>query len=289
MVFGKKIALLLIPFVALSCALSVLTSCGKKRTTTDCEQMQIKRGERNLTIGFIAPGSGLFGFDSDTTLVVYLHGLGANWHQPFFLPWKHTWADAATHFRPGVAFMSPDYGAGVKWLDKQALDDITSSINAVIEKFPCDKIVITGCSMGASSALSYTVQAPEEIRKKIVGVVAMYPAGDFVELHEKTTTAVVKSALEQCFGGAPDDPEVKERYLAMSVLPQIDKFPGTTRVYVMSATEDATIPPILQTNLVEAFKARDISVELEHIKGPHEMTPSHQSYSKALKFVLQGH
>ncbi|MBX3074424.1 alpha/beta hydrolase fold domain-containing protein [Candidatus Obscuribacterales bacterium] len=263
-----------------------LSACGKKQATTDCEQIQVRSGKRDLTVGYIAPTSGIFGIGDESLLVVYLHGLGANWQQPFSLPWRHTYADTVTHFKPGITFMSTQFGAGGKWADEDSSNDITNSINAILKKYPSRDIVLCGCSMGASTALSYAATAPEEIRRKIIGVIAMYPAGDFVELHEKTTTALVRSALEQCFGGPPDTEEIKQRYLDMSIMPKIEKFPKQTRVYMMSAKADATIPPPLQKSLAEALKKQGVKVELEEIDCGHELPPSHKSFAKGLNFVL---
>jgi dienelactone hydrolase len=248
--------------------------------------MQVKSGKRDLTVGYIAPSNGIFGLGDESILMVYLHGLGANWQQPFTLPWRHTYADAATHFKPGITFMSTQFGAGGKWADENSFNDITNSINAISAKYPSKEIVLTGCSMGGSTALSYAAVAPLEIRKKIIGVIAMYPAGDFVELHEKTTTALVRSALEQCFGGSPDNPEIKKRYQEMSILPHIEQFPKEIRVYIHSAKADATIPPSLQKTLVDALKAQDVKVQLEEIDCGHELPPSHKSFIKAMQFII---
>lgn len=264
----------------------IVSSCGKKQATTDCEQIQVKSGKRDLTVGYIAPSSGIFGIGDESVLIVYLHGLGANWQQPFTLPWRHTYADTATHYKPGITFMSTQFGAGGKWADENSFNDVTNGINAILKKYPSKEIILTGCSMGGSTALSYAAGAPEEIRKKIIGVIAMYPAGDFVELHEKTTTALVRSALEQCFGGAPTTPEIKQRYLDMSIMPHINEFPKETRVYMMSAKADATIPPALQKSLADALKQHGVSVELEDIDCGHELPPSHKSFAKALSYVL---
>ncbi len=274
--------------MVLPLALVVLTSCGKKQATTDCEQIQAVRGDRSLTVGYIAPSKGILEIGTENALVVYLHGLSSNWQQPFQFPWKHTYADTVTHFRPGITFMSMQYGSSGSWIDESAFEDITTGINTILEKYPSEKIVLAGCSMGASSALSYAANAPDDIKKKIVGVVAMYPAGDFVELHDKTATPVVKMALEKCFGGKPDDPEARKRYLAVSPISNLEKFSKSTRVYVISASKDVTIPPKLQDELVEALKKNDIPTGYESVKCSHELPPPHKSFYDALKYALDG-
>lgn len=288
MLFRKKLYSLLVPYMVLLTALMTLASCGKKQATTDCEQLQAIRGDRSLTVGYIPPSKGILDVGSENALVLYLHGLSANWQQPFQFPWKHTYADTVTHFRPGITFMSMQYGTSGKWIDESAFEDITSGIKTILEKYPSEKIILAGCSMGASSALSYAANAPDDIKKKIVGIVAMYPAGDFVELHEKTATPVVKRALEGCFGGRPDSEEIKKRYLSVSPISNLDKFPKTTRVYVISASEDVTIPPKLQETLVEALKKNDIVTQYESVKCSHELPPPHKSFYDALKFALDG-
>jgi predicted esterase len=288
MLFRKKVFSLLIPAVVLLCAPVFLNSCGKKQATTDCEQLQAVNGDKSLTVGYIEPSKGLLGLGDESTLVLYLHGLSANWQQPFQFPWKHTYADTVTHFRPGITFMSMQYGGSGKWVDETAFENITCGIRTILKKYPSEKIVLAGCSMGASSALSYTEMAPEDIKKKIVGVVAMYPAGDFIELHEKTATPVVKTALEGCFGGKPDNPEAKKRYQDLSPITNLDKFPKTTRVAVISASQDVTIPPKLQETLVEALKKKDIVTHFESVKCSHELPPPHKSFYDALKFAIDG-
>ena len=263
-----------------------LSSCGSESGQTKCEQLQVGQGAESLTIGYMPPIKGMFGAGDDTTLVVYLHGLGAAWQQPFMLPQRHTYASTANHFKPGTAFLSPQYSTAEKCLDSNAIANITSSIKKVSEKQPFKKIVLSGCSMGASAALCYATQAPPEIRDKIVGVIAMYAAGDMVELHDVTGTALVRSALENCFGGSPRDPKIRERYLSMSVSEHMDEFPKNAKVYVISALADATIPPNLQKKLVKAFNEHSIPVRLEEIQAPHEIPPSHKSFTLALKYIL---
>ncbi len=263
-----------------------LSSCGKDSGPTKCEQLQMGQGANALSVGYILPEKGLFGAGDESTLVVYLHGLGAAWQQPFMLPKRHTYASTASHVKPNVVFMSPQYATLTKCLDTTSMANITSAIEKIREKQPFKKIVLSGCSMGAAAALSYATQAPPEIRRQIVGVIAMYPAGDLVEFHDMTATALVRSALETCFGGSPADPKIKERYLSMSVIPHIDEFPKAAKVYVISALADTTVPPILQKKLVEAMSSHGISVKMEEIQAPHEIPPSHKSYSTALKYIL---
>lgn len=219
----------------------------------------------------------------DYTLVVYLHGMGSNFMEPFVKPSEQTVAAAITRDNPRVGFLSCNYRQEASWGNDAAVSDIEQNIRELIQEYPFKKIVMMGTSMGGCVALNFAATAPDDIKSKIAGVVSMESSGDLVSLFAKTKTGAIRPAMMMAFGGAPD--QVESTYRRKSFLSNIESLPRSARVYILSAKADTVVPPELQRKVIDELKQRAIACHMDEIEGQHE-APSAQYYSRGLRFAL---
>lgn len=219
----------------------------------------------------------------DYTLVVYLHGMGSNYMEPFVTPSEQTVATAVTRDFRNVGLLSCNYRQEASWGSDAATEDIIQNIRQVMQEFPFKTIVVMGTSMGGCVALNFAATAPDDIKKKIIGVVSMESAGDLSALFKQTAHREIQPAMMIAFGGAPQ--QVPDVYSRKSFLNNIALLPASTRFYVLSAKSDRIVPPNLQKQVVDELKKRSFPVEFEEIDGQHQAPPA-KYYAKGLTFVL---
>jgi pimeloyl-ACP methyl ester carboxylesterase len=220
----------------------------------------------------------------DSTLLVFLHGLGQDFTEPFKVPPGLTIAQGLVKEFPNLAILSCNYGRTPSWGTKAAREDITNNIHAVIESHPVKKIVLAGDSMGACSALVYACSAPKDIAEKIVGIVAAYPSADLEELHKTTEAPLVKSSMETALGKKPSEDAAV--YRQNSLESNLPFFPRHIKVGIISASENTVFPAKLQTDVARLLKNRDVPVKMIQIEG-NLQTPPVKSMVEAMQFVLQ--
>lgn len=219
----------------------------------------------------------------DYILVVYLHGMGSNFMEPFVKPAEQTIAAGITRDNPHIGVLSCNYRHESSWGNDAAISDIVQNIREVMQEYPFKKIVIMGTSMGGCVALNFAATAPDDIKSKIAGVVSMESSGDLVSLFNRTKTGAIKPAMMVAFGGAPD--QLESTYRKKSFLTNIEDFPHSARVYVLSAKADTVVPTELQKNLIDELNKRQIACHMDEIEGQHE-APSAQYYARGVRFVL---
>lgn len=221
----------------------------------------------------------------DLTLVVYLHGMGSSYLEPFYFPQGDTIADALTRSHPFTVVLSCSYGRQASWGNDKALSDITQNIRQVCQEFPVGKIVIMGTSMGGCTSLLYATVAPEDVRAKIAGVVSVESSGDLGRLFNESSHPALKPAMIAALGGSPET--AAETYRKKSFLNNIERFPSGARVAVLSARQDDIVPAHMQKEIVSELEKRRVPVKLIEIDGGHGCPPAN-FYAEGLDFVLQG-
>jgi hypothetical protein len=220
----------------------------------------------------------------DLTLIVYLHGMGSTYMEPFVAPKEGPIAQSIQGKRPSIIFASPSYRATMSWANDLALTDIDQNIHELMERYPVSKIVIMGTSMGGCSALAYSYLAAEDIKAKIVGVVSCEGAGDWLKLFQKTPSNMVKSGLMIGLGNtAQASPEV---YRNRSINLNLDKVKAGTRYALISAEQDKVIPAYFQKELREKLEGAKLPTKMISINEKHNV-PSAKYYLEGLDFVLE--
>jgi len=219
-------------------------------------------------------------------MVVYLHGMGSTFLEPFVSPESQPVAKGICDSRPDIIFASLNYRRAWSWGNDAAISDISQNIRELIQRYPVNRIVMVGTSMGGCTSLTYTALAPEDVKNKIVGAVSSEGAGDLARLFKETKNASIPNALINAFGGRPE--AVPERYAKQSFLSNIDGVKENMRFAVISATRDTIVPPSFQKELVNVLEGRKNAARLLEFNGGHGVPPAH-FYLEGLDFVLNKH
>lgn len=219
----------------------------------------------------------------DYKLVVYLHGMGSNYMEPFVSPAEQTIATAVTRDTQGAALLSCNYRQQASWGSDAAISDITQNIRLVLQEYPFKSIVLMGTSMGGCVALNYAATAPDDIKEKLIGVVSMESSGDLASLYKESANNDIRPAMIVAFGGTPE--QVPATYQRKSLIQNIEGLPSKTKTYILSATEDRIVPPEMQKSVVDALKTHSRQVQFEEIAGQHQIPPA-TYYAKGLNYVL---
>jgi predicted esterase len=218
-----------------------------------------------------------------TTLMVYLHGMGSNIFEPFMFPNDITVTDALKKAYPGFVFLSCSYGREASWGIDSAMRDITSNIEEMSHNYNIQNIILIGSSMGGCTVLTYAATAPEEVKKKLVGVLSVESSGDLRELYYHTGYAEVQPTLEKAFRGTPKErPEIYRRKSFLRNIPLLDP---KLRIFLVSARQDTTVPPHMQKELYNALLNRDYQVKLKEIEGAHGVPPA-TNYVEGVAYIL---
>jgi pimeloyl-ACP methyl ester carboxylesterase len=221
----------------------------------------------------------------DYTLVVYLHGMGSNYLEPFVAQPDQSQSIASVLSRdnPRLGILSCNYRGKSSWGNDFAISDIVQNIEEVMQKYPFKKIVLMGTSMGGCVALNLAATAPDDIKKKLAGVVAMEAGGDLSELVRRTGEQQIPLSMFAAFGGGID--QIPDLYRKKSFLTNIDSLPRNARVYLLSCRSDRIIPPDFQQAIMAGLNQRSIASQLVEIDGDHQsIAPDY--YSKGVKYVL---
>jgi acetyl esterase/lipase len=232
----------------------------------------------------VLPPNSLQG-QKDLTLVVYLHGMGSTFMEPFLTPKDKPVSQALTEHNPALVIASLNYRGQSAWANDVAVADINQNIREIVNRFPISKIVIMGTSMGGCSALAYSYLAADDIKAKMTGVVAAEPAGDLALLYDKTKSQIVKSGLIGAFGGSPQ--LQPQGYTSRSILNNTDKIAPGLRFAIISAKQDSVIPPDFQQAIMNSLKDKKLSCQLIEVDEKHGVPPA-SAFVSGLDYVILG-
>ncbi len=219
----------------------------------------------------------------ENTLIVYLHGMGSNYLEPFVYPSGQSIADAIVLQNPNTGFLSCSYRKDASWGNDLAMADITQNIREVLQLYPFKHIILMGTSMGGCTALTYACVAPPDIKEKVEGVVSVESTGDLLALYKTSRHPAIKPAMITAFGGTPE--QIPAIYAGKSFLNQLSNLPSTVRIAVVSAKLDKIVPPALQQELVHRLEEKHQPVKLIEIEGGHGAPPA-PVYIEGINYVL---
>ena len=217
------------------------------------------------------------------TLIVYLHGLGSSYLEPFIYgnPKTPIGISLIEHCRSAVV-LSCSYRREGSFGNDQALSDITQNIRQVCEKFPVKKIILFGESMGGMTVLNYGATAPSDIQSKLAGIVSIEGTGDLLKLYTQTLPGI-RVAMEKIYGSPVTNSAV---YLGKSFNHNIHRLPPRVRVAIVTAIKDIVVPPSNQAEIIEALKRNNNPALLIPFNSGHGFPPDSISF-QAFDFVNQ--
>jgi dienelactone hydrolase len=201
------------------------------------------------------------------TLIVYLHGMGGSFYEPFIFPKDKPLGPALLERDNSLIMLSCSYRNKASWGSDAALADITQNIRELCQQFPIQKIVMMGTSMGGCTAMNYAATAPSDIQEKISGVVSVESSGDLSGLYRESK--VLQSALAEAFGGTPE--QVPSVYRGKSSINNVSRLPKRVRVCIVSATRDDIIPPHFQKELMRVLQDNGIATSLIEVNTRHQV------------------
>ncbi len=219
----------------------------------------------------------------DYTLVVYLHGMGSNYLEPFVSPVGTPISAAVMQAAPGIGILSCNYRKDAAWGSDTATGDIAQNIRLIMQEYPFSRIVVMGTSMGACVSLNFAATAPTDIQQKIVGVVAIEGAGDLGKLYYQTANKSIAPAMIMAFGGRPD--QIPDVYKKKSFLNNLANVPPAMRFYILGARQDRIVPFAFQEEICRQLQESNRPFKLEAIDGNHQV-PEASYYAGGLKYVV---
>ncbi len=222
----------------LICALAAGTACAA--VTNDVAFTAAHDGSEQRYV-LLSPD----GFDpaQPHDLLICLHGHGSDRWQ-FVRDGRgeaRAARDAAAQNR--MLFVSPDYRAKTSWMGPAAEADLLQVIGDLKKRYRVKRVILSGGSMGASGALTFTALHPE----RVDGVVALNGLAD----HQAYTN--FQDAISAAFGGtkttAPDE------YRTRSAVNYPERF--TMPLAVTAGGKDTLVPPDSALKLARAVQERN--------------------------------
>lgn len=216
------------------------------------------------------------------TLIVYLHGLGASYLQPFIYGAPEPIGYALLHHCPHSLVMSCSYRREGSFGSDEALTDITQNIRMVCQKFPIRDIILFGESMGGMTVLNYGATAPNDIQAKLKGIVSMEGTSNLLKLHQRTKP-FIRAALEKVYGSPTAN---QSAYISHSFCHNVHNLPQRVKVAVLSAAYDDIVPPSEQNELIATLQSNNNPSLFLHCNIGHYCPPQDVSL-KAFDFANQ--
>jgi pimeloyl-ACP methyl ester carboxylesterase len=205
-------------------------------------------------------------------LLVILHGHGSDRWQAL--------DDKVAEFRAGrdaaaarnMLVVSPDYRAKTSWMGPKAEADLLQILDEVKAKFRIGKVVVSGASMGGSSALTFAALHPELVD----GVVSMNGTANHIEYEN------FQDAIKKSFGGSKVDIPLEYKQRSAEYWPERFTMP----VAITAGGKDSVVPPASVLRLAGAIrKLQPDKVLLVHREDGGHST-NYEDSKAAFDFVL---
>jgi pimeloyl-ACP methyl ester carboxylesterase len=208
-------------------------------------------------------------------LVVYLHGalshqeqgMTAGIYDNFFGRWW-SWLKERN-----VRYVCPEY-RGNSWMGPAAEADIVELIRLMRERYRPIQVILTGGSMGGTSALIFASRHPELLD----GALALCPATDTSEMFPHFADHFLQS-----YGGPPDKiPDVYRERSSRYHADMLVKLP----LVIVHGSADALIPIHHARLLVEQLQARNARLQYIELKDGGHDSPVKVDLRECMEFLL---
>lgn len=207
-----------------------------------------------------------------STLIISLHGHGSNCGQIF--NGAHNEYIATNDFAKlhNSVVVSPEYGSDTSWMGPKAEKDLLVVLAEQKSKRRYDQIIISGASMGGSSALTFAALHPELID----GVVAMNGIANHFEYEN------FQDAISDSFGGSKS--KVWSEYKKRSPEYFPENFKGIP-IAITLGSLDTIVPPDSARRLAHTIKKIGGDVLLIERVDVGHTTPYEEAY-RAFEYVF---
>ncbi|MDA3925125.1 MAG: prolyl oligopeptidase family serine peptidase [Kiritimatiellae bacterium] len=204
-------------------------------------------------------------------LLICLHGHGSDRWQFVNLDRGETTASRDVAAMNQMIYVSPDYRAKTSWMAAAAEADMIQLIGDLKKQYAINKVILSGGSMGASSALTFTALHPELID----GVVALNGLADHLPYKK------LQSHIAASFGGTKK--EIPDEYRKRSAINFPEKF--TMPLAITAGGKDTSVPPESVIKLGKAVQKFNPSVFIDYDPNRGHET-NYEVSLKAFQFVI---
>jgi predicted esterase len=205
-------------------------------------------------------------------VLLCLHGHGSDRWQ--FVRAERGEARAARDIaaRYSMILVSPDYRAKTSWMGPGAEADLVQIIGELKRQYAVSRVVVSGGSMGASSALTFTAIHPDLVS----GVVALNGHANHLEYTN------FQEAIQSAFGGTKET--IPEEYRKRSAEFFPERF--TMPIAITAGGKDTVVPPDSVLRLGRAIQTHNpaVHLDLQETRG-HET--DYEAALSAYDFVIQ--
>lgn len=210
--------------------------------------------------------------DQPHDLLIVLHGHGSDRWQ--YINEKRGEARSARDIaiQNNMILVSPDYRAKTSWMGPAAEADLLQIIADLKKKYVIRYLILSGGSMGATSALTFTALHPDLVN----GVVALNGLANHVEYTK------FQDAIQASFGGTKEKIPAEYRKRSAEFFPE--KF--TMPVAITAGGNDTLVPPASVMRLGRAIKMRNPFVHLD-FKDSRGHETDYESSLAAYTFVFR--
>jgi len=182
-------------------------------------------------------------------LLICLHGHGSDRWQFVREDRGEARAARAIATQHGMIFVSPDYRARTSWMGPAAEADLVQIIGDLRKQYAIRRLVLSGGSMGATSALTFTALHPDLVD----GVVALNGHANHLEYPS------FQEAIQTAFGGTKG--AIPEEYRKRSAEFFPERF--TMPIAITAGGKDTVVPPESVMRLVRAIQKHNPAVRLD--------------------------
>ncbi len=208
-----------------------------------------------------------------STLILALHGHGSDCGQIF--NGVHNEYNATNDFAVShnSVVVSPNYGSGTSWMGPEAEQDMLCIIADQKSKRRYDQVIVSGASMGGSSALTIFVLHPELFD----GIVSMNGTANHLEYEN------FQDAISESFGGRKSEIPLLYKQRSAEYFPELFKDKPTA---ITIGSLDTVVQPDSVRRLALILQKIGCPVMLIERTDIGHMTPYDEAM-KAFEFVFK--
>jgi pimeloyl-ACP methyl ester carboxylesterase len=205
-------------------------------------------------------------------MLIALHGHGSDRWQAIKDPPDEFRAPRDVAAAHRMLFVSPDYRAKTSWMGPKAEADLMQIIEELKSQYKIGKILLSGGSMGGTSALTFAAMHPELIQ----GVVSMNGTANHFEYEN------FQDAIGESFGGTKK--QIPAEYKKRSAEYWPEKL--TMPICITAGGKDTIVPPESVLRLAGVLKKLQPNVLLIYREAGEHRT-FYDDSKAAFDFVVE--